>query len=272
MQHSNRELWIAFSSILAISVVYLLMVALLGGIPKAGELFGHLLGILGFVLMLMTEILYTLRKRSRKANWGRMATWLDFHIVTGIVGPFMVLLHSSWKFNGLAGLVTLLTLVIVASGFIGRYIYTAVPRTVDGAELDESILAQGIAAAESQIQAWLQANPQAAPALASLAILSPDFPGHAPVFVLDTPWKTWHQKSNWRKARRKMDASIRQQVDQLDRLIQQRNLLRRQIASLATARRGLALWHTVHVPIGLALFTAAFIHIAAAIYYATLLR
>jgi len=28
----------------------------------------------------------------------------------------------------------------------------------------------------------------------------------------------------------------------------------------------------VHVPIGLALFTAAFIHIAAAIYYATLLR
>jgi hypothetical protein len=34
----------------------------------------------------------------------------------------------------------------------------------------------------------------------------------------------------------------------------------------------MALWHTLHVPIGLALFTAAFIHIVAAIYYATLLR
>jgi hypothetical protein len=34
----------------------------------------------------------------------------------------------------------------------------------------------------------------------------------------------------------------------------------------------MALWHTLHVPIGLALFTAALIHIGAAIYYATLLR
>jgi hypothetical protein len=38
------------------------------------------------------------------------------------------------------------------------------------------------------------------------------------------------------------------------------------------ARRLLALWHAVHIPIGMVLFTAAFIHILAAIYYATLLR
>jgi len=36
--------------------------------------------------------------------------------------------------------------------------------------------------------------------------------------------------------------------------------------------RLLALWHSVHIPLGLTLFTAAFIHIGAAIYYATLLR
>ncbi|MBU4034462.1 MAG: hypothetical protein KKG34_06645, partial [Proteobacteria bacterium] len=35
------------------------------------------------------------------------------HIFTGIVGPFMVLLHSSWQFNGLAGVTLLLTGVIV---------------------------------------------------------------------------------------------------------------------------------------------------------------
>lgn len=272
MQRSNRELWIAFIIILGTSVFYLVIVALLGGIPKASELFGHMLGILGFILMLMTETLYSLRKRSRKAHWGRMATWLDFHIVTGIVGPFLVLLHSSWKFNGLAGLVTLLTLVIVLSGFIGRYIYTAVPRTLDGAEMDEGMLAQRIAIAESQISAWLQANPQAAPALASLATIQPGLPGQPLVLLLETPWRTWQNKSSWRKARRRMDASIREQADRLDDLIRQRNLLRRQMASLAMARRSLALWHTVHVPIGLALFTAAFIHIGAAIYYATLLR
>jgi hypothetical protein len=181
-------------------------------------------------------------------------------------------LHSSWKFNGLAGLVTLLTLVIVVSGFIGRYIYTAVPRTMEGVELDESMLAQRITLAENQIGAWLQANQQAAPALASLATASQGVGGQPLVILLETPWRIWQRKHSWRKARRHMNASIRHQADQLEGLIRQRNLLRRQIASLAMARRSLAVWHTVHVPIGLALFTAAFIHIGAAIYYATLLR
>jgi hypothetical protein len=162
--------------------------------------------------------------------------------------------------------------VIVLSGFIGRYIYTAVPRTLDGAEMDEGMLAQRIAIAESQISAWLQVNPQAAPALASLATIQPGLPGQPLVLLLETPWRTWQNKSSWRKARQRMDASIRQQADKLDDLIRQRNLLRRQMGSLAMARRTLALWHAVHVPIGLALFTAAFIHIGAAIYYATLLR
>jgi hypothetical protein len=34
----------------------------------------------------------------------------------------------------------------------------------------------------------------------------------------------------------------------------------------------MALWHTIHIPIGMVLFTAAFIHIVAAVYYASLLR
>jgi hypothetical protein len=38
------------------------------------------------------------------------------------------------------------------------------------------------------------------------------------------------------------------------------------------ARRMMSLWHAIHIPLGLSLFMAAFIHIGAAIYYATLLR
>jgi hypothetical protein len=132
----------------------------------------------------MTEVLYSLRKRTRSARWGRMSNWLQFHIFTGLVGPFMVLLHTSWKFNGLAGATTLLTLIIVVSGFIGRYIYTRIPRTLDGLEI-EGTLSQ---------------------------------------------------------------------------------------AALRQARRLMALWHTVHIPIGMALFISAFVHMGAALYYATLLK
>jgi hypothetical protein len=48
--------------------------------------------------------------------------------------------------------------------------------------------------------------------------------------------------------------------------------LQRQIGSLALARRALSWWHTIHIPIGLVLFTLAFVHSIGALYYATLLR
>jgi hypothetical protein len=183
----NKELWLALLGIAVITGVYAFVVIWFQNIPAAGGFFGHMIGVIGFLLMLFTETLYSFRKRTNRARWGSMASWLQFHIFTGIVGPYMVLLHTSWKFNGLAGATTLLTILIVLSGFIGRYIYTRIPRTLDGTEISTP-LGQG------------------------------------------------------------------------------------QAEALARTRRFFAIWHAVHVPIGMALFTAAFIHIGAALYYATLLK
>ncbi len=180
-------MWLALFAILIITCVYMFVLIWFRAIPAAGGFFGHMIGVIGFLLMLFTETLYSFRKRTNRARWGSMASWLQFHIFTGIVGPYMVLLHTSWKFNGLAGATTLLTILIVLSGFIGRYIYTRIPRTMDGNEIS-----------------------------------TPEGDGQA--------------------------------------------------AALARTRRFFAIWHAVHVPIGMALFTAAFIHIGAALYYATLLK
>jgi hypothetical protein len=187
MGRTNKELWLSLLGIAIITGVYAFVVYWTRAIPAAGSLFGHLIGIVGFLLMLGTETLYSFRKRSRKARWGSMAAWLQFHIFTGLVGPYMVLLHTSWKFNGLAGATTLLTIIIVISGFVGRYVYTQIPRNIDGIE---------ISTPEGQSQA----------------------------------------------------------------------------AALVRTRRMFSTWHAIHIPIGMALFTAAFIHIGAALYYATLLR
>jgi hypothetical protein len=187
MLRNAKELWLALLMIVIITGMYAGVIALTKHIPAAGEFYGHTLGVIGFILMLMTEILYSLRKRSRVAKWGKMSDWLQFHIFTGIVGPYMVLLHSSWKFNGLAGATMLLTVIIVISGFIGRYIFTRIPRTLEGIEIETPL-------------------------------------GGA------------------------------------------------QASALAQSRRLMALWHTIHIPIGMALFTAAFIHIIAALYYATFLH
>jgi hypothetical protein len=110
---NNEELWLALLTALILTGGYALVLYWTRQIPAAGSLFGHTLGIIGFVLMLMAETLYSFRKRSRRARWGSMESSLKFHIYAGLVGPYMVLLHSSWKFHGLAGVVTLLTLLIV---------------------------------------------------------------------------------------------------------------------------------------------------------------
>ena len=184
MLRGGKELWLSFFMGLMITGVYGAVVFFTREIPAASDLFGHTLGIMGFVMMLMTETLYSLRKRSRSVQWGRMADWLQFHIFTGLVGPYMVLLHTSWKFNGLAGVTTLFTVIIVISGFVGRYIFTRIPRTADGLEIEGTLSEQ----------------------------------------------------------------------------------------ALKHARRLMALWHTIHIPIGMALFVSAFVHISAALYYATLLK
>jgi hypothetical protein len=90
--------------------------------------------------------------------------------------------------------------------------------------------------------------------------------------VLGRLLQEWDYRLAWRRERRRMAALERAEARELDRLLRQRRLLHRQVRSLALARRMLATWHTVHIPIGMALFTAAFVHIGAAIYYATLLK
>lgn len=271
-RNPNRELWLAFSAILLITLGYLFVVILAGSIPAASNFFGHSLGILGFILMLATETLYTWRKRSQSARWGRMADWLQFHIFTGLVGPYLVLLHTSWKFNGLAGVVTLLTGVTVASGFIGRFIYTAVPRSADGAALEALELERLAADGEGELQAWLASRPVQLRSLsAQLRALEGRSESGGDSLISRT-LREWQLRWRLWRFNRHLDAETRRQARQIEKLLKRQRQIRRQLATLALARRLLSLWHTIHIPIGMALFAAAAIHIVAAIYYATLLH
>lgn len=131
MRKRHMELLYALIAIIVVTGIYAAAYAQAGAFPAASGLVGHGIGILGFILMLMTETLYSIRKQMTDSRWGSMAGWLSFHMVTGLVGPYMVLLHTSMRFNGLAGVVTLLTVVVMISGVIGRYVYTAVPRPAE---------------------------------------------------------------------------------------------------------------------------------------------
>jgi hypothetical protein len=262
----------ALFAIILITLIYLFMINQLGSIPAARGVFGHGLGVLGFALMLMTETLYSFRKRSRRARWGRMSSWLKFHIFTGLVGPFLVLLHSSWKFNGLAGVVMLLTIAVVMSGVIGRYIYTAVPRTVDGAIVEIAELDRQVKDVENEFDRWQEIIPKDSDLLSAHLLKSMQTSAEVHLLVLPRFIQDWGQRLRWWFERRGLDPQVRVRLDELVKLTSRRRALERQRRSLSTARRLLSLWHAVHIPLGMVLFASAFVHIFAALYYATFLR
>jgi hypothetical protein len=216
------DLALALLGVAGVTVLYAAVVRV-EGTPAASSLLGHGLGVIGVVMMLMTETLYSLRKRAMRRPRGSMRAWLRFHIFTGIVGPYLVLLHSAWSFNGLAGALTAMTGIVVLSGFVGRYIYTAVPRTAEGAVIEAA-----------ELQALLDtARREAGVAGAAGA------------------------------------AGGGQAADAARRRLQ---TLERQMGAMRWARRTMATWHAVHIPLGAALFAMAIAHAGAALYYATLLR
>jgi hypothetical protein len=272
MIRSAKELWLAFAAIIVITIFYLIVAITMGGVPAASGFFGHSLGVLGFVLMLMTETLYSRRKRSRRARWGKMSAWLQFHIFTGLVGPYLVFLHTSFKFNGLAGVVLLLTAVIVLSGFFGRYIYTAIPRTADGVEIEAGELQHEIGQLEEAISGWMARQPVSERFLRPVLAGSQEAAGTGYSLVLGRSLQEWQARIRWMRVKKQLGGLQEVQIERLERLLAQRRQLNRQVVSLSFARRLLGLWHSVHVPIGVALFTTATVHIVAAIYYASLLR
>lgn len=257
-----------------------LVVFFLGGVyivyellamPSGGHPFGHVLGVLGTVLMLMTETLYSARKRLGVFNVGRMRHWLSFHIFTGIVGPALVLMHTGLAFRGLAGLTMFLTVLVVASGFLGRYIYTAVPRTLAGVEVDRRALAAELARERQALAAWSAHKSARVQALvqqeAALAIVDQDL---SILNLLTRRLQEWRDRRRLRTALRSLEHEEQARLADMEKILTRQQRLSRQIRSLQTVRRLMGLWHTMHVPLGLLLFTSVAIHIVATIYYGAL--
>lgn len=264
----NFELNLSFLVVLLMVGVYVVYEAV--STPSGGHPFGHSLGIIGATLMLMTEILYSARKRWRIFNLGRLRHWLSFHIFTGIVGPALVLMHTGLEFRGLAGLTMLLTVLVVASGFLGRYIYTAVPRSLAGIEVDRKTLETEAAEKRAILEAWAANKSNQVRSLISqeAGLQAADEEQDLPALAIFTRrFDEWRQKRKITAEIKKLDKEEQARLAEIEQMLTQQKRLVRQIKSLKTVRRLMGLWHTLHVPLGLTLFTAMFIHIFASVFY-----
>lgn len=267
--NDNFELKLSFLVVGFLGVVYIGYE--IATIPDGGHPFGHGLGILGSVLMIMTETLYSLRKRLGWFSFWPVRHWLSFHIFTGIVGPTLVFMHTAIEFRGLAGLTFLLTVLVVLSGFLGRYIYTAVPRSLAGVELDRRTLEQELWQARQELVAWSADKSTRVQALvAQEAAAIPPTSDLSAFELLGRHLQEWQEQRRIRWAVQQLDRQEQARMKEIEKQLRRQQRLIRQIRSLQTVRRLMGYWHTAHVPLGLTLFSCMTIHIIATIYFGAL--
>lgn len=103
---------------------------------KPSGLWGHGMGILGSVLMILGVSLYMARKRYRIfSRIGILKHWLEFHIFLCTLGPILVLFHTTFKFGGIVAISFWSMVAVFVSGVVGRFIYIQIPRSIEGREL-----------------------------------------------------------------------------------------------------------------------------------------
>jgi Ca2+/Na+ antiporter len=104
----------------------------------AGGFLGHLIGIIGALIMCLT-LIYPFKKRVQKKR-GKQNP-LHSHIYFGLIGPCLVVIHAAHKFANLIGVVVFLSMfVVVFSGIVGKFLFRKVNRTLKQHQNDLSLL------------------------------------------------------------------------------------------------------------------------------------
>lgn len=113
---------------------------------------GIKLGFMGLAMFLAIFV-YPLRKKwlwlSRQ---GSSKHWLDIHVLLGLTAPFIIALHSAFKFRGFAGMAFWIMVAVSLSGVIGRYLYGQIPRRLNSAEMSAQELQEVLAGLAQQLK------------------------------------------------------------------------------------------------------------------------
>jgi hypothetical protein len=94
---------------------------------KAGDNIGYNIGLVGGIMML-TLLIYPVRKRiGFMRNWGILPKWFKWHMVFGVLGPALIVFHSTFVLRSVnAGVAMVCMLLVSGSGIFGRFFYTKI--------------------------------------------------------------------------------------------------------------------------------------------------
>lgn len=238
---------------------------------------GYWLGIAGASVMAFL-ILYPLRKRFKFLNWtGRIASWFRVHMFFGILGPTLVVLHTNFNLGSLNSRLALFTmLIVVASGVIGRYLYSKVHKGLYGAHAemrdiygDLAILKDSLGAQlghdeaiEKELERYLPSQDAVGSVAAGLvsAVTARSRTSRSRrqvIGIVKSHVKKAPQFARWSRSQR------RQHVKAIDGHLRIFFAAVKKAERLTFFERLFGLWHHLHVPLFVLLFLTVVIHIVA---------
>ena len=240
--------------------------------------FAVFLGIIGTLLIFVTEIGYTYRKTGL-IQAGSVRVWLRTHIVMGIVGPVLILWHTGLIFYGFAGWLTGLTAVVVVSGFIGRYIYRLVPRSIKGQELSLKEIEGLTDALAVKLDELLAKSPEAADVIASIdRELGGAVTGGLPKDKAPTLAQLIKSSISWEISRLRLRSALAGRhplehglLHDIKELELEQLTLRRRMNLLQASKTTLSKWNMFHKPLTLILFVGILLHVVNVLYYGKIL-
>ena len=248
----------------------------------AGHGFGYALGIVGGSLMLLL-LLYSVRKR---VPWlrrlGPTRHWFRGHMMLGVVGPVLILYHCNFGLGDLNSRVALFcTLLVAASGLVGRYLYAGFHHGLYGsrATLQDLVKEMNRSAATGMGGSALVADVRARLAELDQWVLVPaDGVIKAARRHIDIAWQTrWLRFRLLSLVRRRLimqamtSPAVDVHADRLEesvrRYVTEHLRQVRQVARFSAFERLFALWHVIHVPFFLMMVIAAVVHVLAVHLY-----
>jgi len=230
---------------------------------------GYFLGIIGSLMMLLL-LLYPLRKRMKALRFlGNVRIWFRVHMIFGLVGPALIILHSNFSLGSLNGSIAFISMLIVAiSGLVGRFFYgrihrglyghrTSVREYLSDAERFKSAFNLDYAHASDTIDELRQYEARRLAPYSSLwqgmvrACSSPIMRNRLRHRVM-----LHLSKSQDSTTRRKFERNLKRYLSALARA-----------EAFALYERLFALWHLLHLPLFIILVLAALTHVVAVHHY-----
>jgi hypothetical protein len=267
---SSRLASLSFASLLAAALIYGWQMRDEGHLtPEAG--LGYWLGILGASAMLLL-LGYPLRKRLAGLQLlGSVTGWFRLHMLLGVIGPALILLHANFKLGSLNSNVALLAMLTVAgSGLIGRYLYGRIHLGLYGRRAEIAELQGDVAALKDAIEGELSMPADVLAALDQHAeraghrrgALSSLFAFLAQRLAsVGLKARLGRLADGWsRRLKRRHGKAVRGLIEHYLAAVNK-------TAAFVFYERLFALWHVLHVPLFALLLFAAVIHVVAVHLY-----